>query len=146
MTRPSEPGLVDTNVLIYASDRQAPQHEASLALLDEAAAGSLDLCVTRQILLEYVATATNPKRMKYPITAAQAWAEVGKFQSAFRVLPVPADLIDRVERQATALGLSGPDVYDVSHAQTALAAGVVYVFSYDHGVFARIGGLKAETP
>jgi hypothetical protein len=34
MTMPVEPGIVDTNILIYALDTVAPQHAAPRALLD----------------------------------------------------------------------------------------------------------------
>jgi predicted nucleic acid-binding protein len=49
-----EPGIVDTNVLIYALDADAPQHAAARALLEAARADpTATLFVTSQILCEF---------------------------------------------------------------------------------------------
>jgi predicted nucleic acid-binding protein len=42
---PVEPGIVDTNVLIYALDTAAPQHAAALALLNAARTNGATLYV-----------------------------------------------------------------------------------------------------
>lgn len=146
MTTEIEPALVDTNVLIYAWDEQAPQHGPSMGLLERAAAGSVHLCVTNQILLEYVSIGTNQRRMLHPLTLSQAWAEVRKFTSVFRLLPAPVDLAEKVERMALTLNLRGADVFDLSHAATAFASGVSSVYSYDNAVFDRVQGLTVRTP
>ncbi|MSP62971.1 MAG: hypothetical protein EXR72_22075 [Myxococcales bacterium] len=57
--RPAE-ALVDTNVLVYASDRRSPYHAAAVALRDEGIAGGLALCVAPQILRVLGAGITPP--------------------------------------------------------------------------------------
>jgi predicted nucleic acid-binding protein len=63
MMMPVEPGLVDANVLAYALNADAPQHEASRALLDAAKDPSVRLYVTSQILCELYSLITNPRRV-----------------------------------------------------------------------------------
>jgi len=50
---PAEPGVVDTNVLVYALDADAPQHAAARALLEASRAASVPLYVSSQILCEF---------------------------------------------------------------------------------------------
>ena len=45
---PVEPGIVDTNVLVYALDADATQHASSSALLEAGRAASVTLYVTSQ--------------------------------------------------------------------------------------------------
>lgn len=67
---PLEPGLADTNVLIYALDADAPHHTAARALLEAARDGSTTLYVTPQILSEFYAVVTNARRGAKPRSSA----------------------------------------------------------------------------
>jgi uncharacterized protein len=67
-----EPGIVDTNVLVYALDADAPQHAAARALLEAARDASATLFVTSQILCEFYSIVTNPRRVPKPRTATDA--------------------------------------------------------------------------
>jgi len=55
-----EPGIVDTNVLVYALDADAPQHEADAGLAEAGREASTTLFVTAQILCEFYSIVTNP--------------------------------------------------------------------------------------
>ena len=66
MTMLVEPGIVDTNVLIYALDTAAPHHAAARALLDTARTDAATLFVTSQILCEFYSVLTNPRRIARP--------------------------------------------------------------------------------
>ena len=59
-----EPGIVDTNVLVYALDADAPQHEAARALLEAGREAFTTLFVTSQILCEFYSIVTNPRRFE----------------------------------------------------------------------------------
>jgi predicted nucleic acid-binding protein len=60
---PVEPGVIDTSVLVYALDADAPQHAVSRALFEEARDGSVSLYVTFQILCEFYSIVTNARRV-----------------------------------------------------------------------------------
>lgn len=97
MTTSVEPGIVDTNVLIYALDTVAPQHTAALALLDAAREDAATLFVTSQILCEFYSVVTNPRRVARPRDAAEALTVLSEMLSFLHVLPIPARLdLDRV--------------------------------------------------
>ena len=69
-----EPGIVDTNVLVYALDADAPQHEAARALLKTGREASTTLFVPSQILYEFYSIVTGPRRVSKPRSAADAVA------------------------------------------------------------------------
>ena len=61
-----EAGIIDTNVLVYAMDADAPRHAVSRALLDAAQDLSSTLYVTSQILCEFYSIVTNGRRVPKP--------------------------------------------------------------------------------
>ena len=137
--------LVDTNVLVYAVDDGAPQHSAAKAFYDRAVAGDVALCVSPQILFEYVSVVTNAKRVMVPSTADEAWADVEAFVAAFQVIVPAPGYLDRVRAIAKNLRIGGAHVFDLVHAQTALDNGVSEVYTYDQG-FPVLPGIVIKTP
>ena len=55
--------VIDTNVLVYAADESSEFHEASRTLRDRE---NIGLAVTPQILMEFYAIITNPRRVASP--------------------------------------------------------------------------------
>jgi predicted nucleic acid-binding protein len=61
-----EIGVIDTNVLVYALDADAPQHAAARGLIEAARDPAATLYVTSQILCEFYSIVTNPRRVSRP--------------------------------------------------------------------------------
>lgn len=78
-----DPGIVDTNVLVYAVDAEAPQHETARALLESCRDRGTTLYVTSQILCEFYSVVTNPLR----VLSARFLDEALRSISAFLALP-----------------------------------------------------------
>jgi predicted nucleic acid-binding protein len=89
-----EPGIIDANVLVYALDADAPQHEASRALLEAARQTSATLYVTSQILCEFYSTVTNARRVPKPRSPADALAALSGLLAFLHVLPVPVHAVE----------------------------------------------------
>jgi hypothetical protein len=138
--------LLDTNVLVYASDGASPHHASSRALRDGGAAGSVALGLTTQILLEYVAVVTNPKRVASPCSSEEAWTEVAKLGAAFPILAPPPDHVRRVEELGRQVKHRGAEVFDLAIATTMLAAGVHEIYTFDGTIFARVPGITVKRP
>ena len=138
--------LLDTNVLIYASDKTSLFHGVCRELRAGGTTGRHALCVTPQVLLEYVAVVTNPRRVVAPRTPAEAWAEVGKLRCAFAVILHAPTYLDKLEQLATILQPKGAEVFDLSIAATMLAAGINEIYTYDSAVFGKVPGLVVRTP
>jgi toxin-antitoxin system PIN domain toxin len=69
--------VVDTNVLVYAADEDAPVHAECRRALDGWRRRHAVWYTTWGILYEFLRVATHPRVMKLPWTADQAWSFVG---------------------------------------------------------------------
>ena len=120
-----EPGIIDTNVLVYALDADAPQHAAARALLETARADTTaPLFVTSQILCEFYSIVTNPRRVPKPRSAAEAIAAISDLLAFLQVLPVPAHAIDGLLDLLRRHPVTAGDVFDLQIVATMQANGV----------------------
>lgn len=62
--------LLDTNVLIDAFYKDSDHYPAARSLLDLAQQEEPSLCVTPQVLAEFYAVVTHPKRVTHPKSPA----------------------------------------------------------------------------
>lgn len=65
--------VVDTNVLVYASDEGSPSHSRCLERLNGWREQAGAWFVTWGIFYEFLRVATHPRVMRRPWTAARAW-------------------------------------------------------------------------
>jgi uncharacterized protein len=68
--------VVDTNLLIYAADRDSPFHETSRTLVEEWRSGASAWFVTWGVLYEFMRVTTHPRVMRNPWTIGQSAAFV----------------------------------------------------------------------
>ena len=64
--------VVDTNVLVYAADESAPEHERCRALIERWRAGSAAWYLTWGICYEVLRVVTHPRVLRWPWTARAA--------------------------------------------------------------------------
>lgn len=144
----SEPALLDTNVLVYATDPHAPQHAASYALVEEA---RLDpesgLCVTPQVLAELYSALTWA-RARSPRTPSEAIGvlEVVLSWSGLRVLPVTAAVTRRLVALLRETPITGRRVHDMHIVATMLENGIRRIYTFNTRDFASIDGLEVVLP
>jgi predicted nucleic acid-binding protein len=69
MTISPDLAMVDTNVLVYAYFEDTPQYPAAFPLLDRAQEADAALCVSPQVLAEFYAVITNPRRVSATFTS-----------------------------------------------------------------------------
>lgn len=68
--------VVDTNVLLYAADRDADEHEPCRALLERLRAGPAPWFTTWNILYELLRVSTHARVLRRPFAPREAWAFV----------------------------------------------------------------------
>lgn len=64
--------VVDANVLLYAVDRQSPQHRVAKGWIDQALSGSEAIVLPWLSLLAFVRISTHPSIYDRPLTVDQA--------------------------------------------------------------------------
>jgi predicted nucleic acid-binding protein len=141
-----EPGIVDTNVLVYALDADAPRHAAARALLEAARDASATLFVSSQILCEFYSIVTNPRRVAKPQSAADALAAIAGLLAFLQVLPVPAQAVAGWMNLLRRHPVTGGDVFDLQIIATMQANGVQRIYTFNNADFEAFPELSIVTP
>lgn len=65
-------GVIDTNVLLYAANRDAVQHESAFSFLSEAGRSSAAWYLTEGIVYEFLRVSTHHRVFPAPLSAGDA--------------------------------------------------------------------------
>ncbi|WP_396627524.1 TA system VapC family ribonuclease toxin [Luteitalea sp.] len=138
--------LVDANLLVYAVNLQAPEHETARAWLDERLNGTVRVGLPWASLLAFVRLVSNPAVVRHPVTPAEAWGQVEQWLSCEQAwTPVPtarhADVLGQLLRLPL---MTNRLVPDAELAALAIEHGLTLCSS--DGDFARFPGLRWENP
>ncbi|MDY7027235.1 MAG: PIN domain-containing protein [Spirochaetota bacterium] len=110
-----ELSLVDTNILLTATDRSRPEHTAAREVFLQAPAAGAHLCISGQIIREYVVVATRPVEVNgLGLTSDEAIHNIESFKRRMLFLeetePVTIELISLVRKYK----LSGKAIHDAN--------------------------------
>ena len=138
--------LVDANLLVYAANHAASEHEPARAWLDARLNGTARVGLPWPSLLAFVRIVSNPAILRNPVSPSDAWQQVEDWLACHTAwIPLPG------ERHAELLGsflrtpfVSSRLVPDAHLAALAIEHGLT-LCSTD-GDFARFSGLKWENP
>lgn len=145
----AEVALLDTNVLIYAADRSAAFHEVAEALCNRGLRGEVSVAVSPQILMEFFAVITSPRRVARPQTPAVAREEMRKWVQARTVQKIfpTHDAITRVLMLLEAHpNVTQQDIFDCHLVATMQANAVTRIYTYNRQHFLRFEGIDVLTP
>lgn len=140
--------LVDTNLLVYATFADAPEHDRARSWLEEQLAapeGTLVLCWPA--LYAFLRLITSPRVFgPHAVTVREGWATAAAYlgQPAARLVAAGARHAAIAGELAQTPGLRSEDVPDVEIAALAIEHGLVLA-SHDHG-FRRFSGLRVTDP
>jgi len=143
-----EPGIVDANVLAYATNADVSYHEASRALLNAAGDPSVRLYVTSQILCELYSVITNPRRVAAPSSSAEALGMISALLAlpGIVVLPSPASAVEGWLGLLRRRPVTGGEVFDLQLVATMLANGVQRIYTFNTADFEVFNELIVLTP
>lgn len=131
--------VVDTNVLLAATDRSRPRHHAAVAFL---ANDERDLAITPQIVREYLVVATRPVAVNgLGMSGSQAVANMEAFLTVLDLLAegpnASAHLVELIGRGLAA----GKQVHDANVVAVALAHDVAVIVTDNARHFARFSDM-----
>ena len=138
--------LVDANLLLYAANQAAPEHEPARTWLDDQLNGTAAVGLPWPSLLAFVRLAANPVVVRHPVTPAEAWRQVEEWLACEPVwLPVPGNSHRLIlGRFLQAPWMTSRLVPDAHLAAIAIEHGLT--LQSTDGDFARFPGLKWENP
>ena len=130
--------FLDTNVLVYAQDLDAPhKRERSRQLITEMAASGRGV-ISIQVLQEYYVTATR----KMGVAPLAAKSVVQSFRM-FEVVQLSPDLIEQAIDRSV---LSQLSFWDALIVAASAASGCTTIYSDDLNAGQVIGGVKVVNP
>lgn len=138
--------LVDANLLIFAVNKQADQHQAAARWLTEQLNGPHRVGLPWQTLAAFLRIVTHPRAFPRPLQPAQAWQQVTDWLAApVAWIPEPGSEYGRILGELIATyDVRGNLVPDAALAALALEHGLT-IYSDDTD-FARFRELRWENP
>ncbi len=140
--------LIDTNILIYATFSDAPEHGRARGWLQEQLAdgeGTVAFCWP--VVYAFVRLITSPRVFgAHAVSVSRGWATAASYlaQPAARIVtPGPGHEAIAADLAVTP-GLRSDDIPDLELAALAIEHGLVLA-SHDHG-FRRFTGLRTIDP
>jgi uncharacterized protein len=138
--------LVDANLLLYAANHAAPEHERARKWLDDRLNGTVALGLPWPSLLAFVRLATNPVVVRHPVTPAEAWRQVDEWLACEPTwMPLPGSAHRGILGAfLQASWMTSRLVPDAHLAALAIEHGLT--LQSTDGDFARFPDLKWENP
>lgn len=123
--------LVDANILLYAVDRDSPQHEPARTWIESALGGDRRVAIPWASTTAFLRIATNPRAVREPLSPTEAWEFVDAWlASAVAWIPQPgrgyrtilADLIKRHDLRANLIADAALAALCVEHGLAIVSA------------------------
>jgi len=141
--------LLDTNILVYAADELSVLPVPSKQIRDHGMQGDIAVAVSPQLLFEFFAVITNPRRVTQPRSPQEAREEMEKYFRAATIRKIyPGN--DLVERMLTLLQqhpqITQQDIFDCTLVATMQTNGVRRIYTYNRQHFTPFPDIEVLTP
>ncbi len=137
---------VDANILVYASNRADPVHEAARALVERLAEGPELVYLFWPTIVGFLRIATHPGILPRPLAPSEATENISQLLARPHVrAPGEGDSFWRVYRAAAGPHARGNAVPDAHLAALMLQHGVGVIYTRDRD-FRRFAGIEARDP
>lgn len=138
---------LDVNILLYASDRSSPRHQAARRFLEECATSPEVCCLAWPTLMGYLRLATHPRIFAAPLSPAEAQDNVAALLSLSQVRAVSEGegFLDAYTHVTGSQAVRGNLVPDAHLATILFQHGVGTLYSHDRD-FLRFPSLDVRDP
>jgi predicted nucleic acid-binding protein len=140
--------LLDTNVLVHAYNKASPNQRKASGVIRKALRGEIQAYLTSQVLYEFFAVVTNPRRVERPMPSEEAadlcrdlW-ECREIEKVNPTVVAPNEIFKLVRE----LRLSRGEIFDCVLAVTAKENKISVIYTENVGDFRNYSFLKAINP
>lgn len=139
--------LIDTNVLVYASNKDSEFHSICKALVERAALGEMEAAVAVQNLIELYAIITDKRRVEHPLSPAKAkdLIEFYKGSKIQVVAPVP-ETVNTIARLIEEHSPKSQSIFDYLLVATMLDNGIHSIYTANSEHFKHFDSLAVINP
>lgn len=137
---PPDRAMLDTNVLLAATDEGSAEHDQALAIVNDWPARGTALYSSGQIMREYLAVATRPAdKNGLDLALADALANVRAFRGRTTLLAEDGKVADRLLALVEDIACGGKQIHDANVVATMLVHGIGTIVTINTGDFTRFG-------
>ena len=137
-TRVADRLVLDTNILLAATDQGRAEHSDAVMALNEWPASGTALYTSGQIMREYLSVATRPVAQNgLGLARTDAIANVKAMRVRLRFLPEHDKVNDRLLKLLEEVECTGKQVHDANVVATMLTHGVDTIVTMNTDDFAR---------
>ena len=130
--------MLDTNVLLAATDEGRAEHHDALKVLNDWAAMHTELCTSGQVLREYLSVATRPRVQNgLGLNTPDALGNVRAIRARSTLLAEDSKVADRLLGLLADVECRGKQVHDANLVATMLVHGIGTVVTMNLEDFAR---------
>jgi len=130
--------MLDTNVLLAATDEGRPEHLSALAIVNDWPGQGITLYTSGQIVREYLAVATRPAQKNgLGLGLTDALANVRALRSRMSLLAEDVKVADRLLSLLDDTACGGKQVHDANVVATVLVHGIGSIVTINLEDFAR---------
>ena len=140
--------LLDTNILVYAINTTSQYHSKCNAIRKKAISGELQSCITPQIISEFYAITTDPKRVEHPLTKEEAVGEIENYirsENVIKILPRP-DSFTRIIDLLKRYNVSRQQIFDLLLVATMLSNNIKRICTYNQNDFILFSEIEVISP
>lgn len=140
--------VVDTNILVYASDLDSPFHGACQEQISQWRAQDSVWYLTWGIIYEFIRVVTHPRILRQPFSAGQAWSFIDALLASPSLgILIPTDRHSAILAQVLAQAplLSGNIIHDTHTAVLMREHGIRRIYTRDTD-FHRFAFLEPVDP
>lgn len=140
--------LVDSNLLVHAHAGRSPFHEAAKRVIDQAASGELEACLTPQVLCEFFAVTTNERLFKPALSPREAAREIAVYwtKSRFRRVVPKETTLERLLGLLERHPVIEQRIFDAFLVATMLDNGVRMIYTQNTKDFEIYPELQVVNP
>lgn len=140
--------LLDSNILVYAYDSLSTKHKQAKNVMDKAFNGEINAYLSPQVLYEFFAVVTNPKKAASPMTpddAAELCLDLWECSEIEKVSPT-ASVTSKVFGFVKKKKLSSAKIFDSVLALTAIENKIDIIYTENVRDFQDYDSIKVVDP
>lgn len=138
--------LLDTNVLVYAVDESAVIHGQCYRVVDRAMSGKLDAVVVPQVLMEFYAVVTSPRRVRYPLAPRDGARQINDWRRTIAVRYPTVASLEHWTALALELEPVGQKVHDLFLVAQMRSHAITDICTANLEDFAGVRGITPHPP
>jgi toxin-antitoxin system PIN domain toxin len=138
---------IDTNLLVYAQRRHAPEHRSARRAIERASTDHRGWGIPLPCIAEFWCVVTHPASSggPSPSNEARGFLHALAGSGGASIWSPGIGFWERLAQRASDLNISGARVFDLQIALIAVENGATEIWSHDRG-FAGVPGLLVRDP